>query len=243
MMKVIIADDEIQVRRGLKMKADWEEEGFQIAGEASNGKEALQLVEETRADLVITDVRMPVMDGIEFAGRCHREYPHVKVIVLSGYSDFDYVRSSLIEGVKDYLLKPVAPDELAEALRRVKDEIMLEKKKQLESEKVSRLVHTQLEEMKEQYVLQLVKEEWSEPFAAERLQHLNLGFLAEEEKHVQFFTVELRASAQYSVKELWLPFRMLCKELPISMKELVLFMMRAMQTCFIFFTVKIKRSL
>ncbi|WP_224771268.1 response regulator transcription factor [Metabacillus idriensis] len=213
MMKVIIADDEIQVRRGLKMKADWEEEGFQIAGEASNGKEALQLVEETRADLVITDVRMPVMDGIEFAGRCHREYPHVKVIVLSGYSDFDYVRSSLIEGVKDYLLKPVAPNELAEALRRVKNEIVLEKKKQFESEKVSRLVHTQLEGMKEQYVLQLVKEEWSEPFAAERLQHLNLGFLAEEEKHVQFFTVELRASAEHSVKELWLPFRMLCKEM------------------------------
>ncbi|UOK57428.1 response regulator [Bacillus sp. OVS6] len=127
MMKVIIADDEIQVRRGLKMKAKWEEEGFQIAGEASNGKEALQLVEEIKADLVITDVRMPVMDGIEFARRCHRKFPHVKVIVLSGYSDFEYVRSSLVEGVKDYLLKPVAPDELAGALRRVKEEIVLEK--------------------------------------------------------------------------------------------------------------------
>lgn len=214
MMKVIIADDEIQVRRGLKMKAKWEEEGFQIAGEASNGKEALQLVEEIKADLVITDVRMPVMDGIEFARRCHRKFPHVKVIVLSGYSDFEYVRSSLVEGVKDYLLKPVAPDELAGALRRVKEEIVLEKKQLLESEKISRMVHTQLEEMKEQYLLQLVKEEWSEPFlAAERLQHLKLGFLAEEEKHVQFFTVELRASEEHSVKELWLPFRMLCKEI------------------------------
>lgn len=211
MMKVILADDEIQVRRGLKMKANWEEEGFLIAGEASNGMEALQLVKEMKADVVITDVRMPVMDGIEFAGRCHREFPSVKVIVLSGYSDFDYVRSSLIEGVKDYLLKPVAPDELAGALRRVKEEIAAEKKKQLEADKMTRLVHTQLEEMKEQYILQLVKQDWTES-AAERLHHFEMDFLANKENFVQFFTVELR-SARYSVKELWLPFRMLCKEI------------------------------
>ena len=118
MMKVIITDDEIQIRKGLRMKVDWEEEGFQIAGEASNGKEALELLRNMDIDLVITDMRMPIMDGIELAKRCQQEFPTVKVIVLSGYSDFEYVRGSMKEGVKDYLLKPVAPDELVEALQK-----------------------------------------------------------------------------------------------------------------------------
>ncbi|MGP1908517.1 response regulator transcription factor [Metabacillus sp. JX24] len=221
MMKVILADDEIQIRRGLKMKANWEEEGFEIAGEASNGKEALELVKETCADVVITDVRMPVMDGIEFAGRCSREFPHVKVIVLSGYSDFEYVRSSLVEGVKDYLLKPVAPNDLAEALRRVKEDIAADKKKKLESEQLTRLVHTQLEEMKEQCVLQLVKQGWSE-FEEKRLHHFKLGFLADQMKKVQFFTADLRTAAD-SENELWLPFRMMCREIAGTYEKTAVF--------------------
>ena len=78
MMKVIITDDEIQIRKGLRMKVDWEEEGFQIAGEASNGQEALELLRNMEIDLVITDMRMPIMDGIELAKHCHQEFPNSK---------------------------------------------------------------------------------------------------------------------------------------------------------------------
>src|SRR3954468_3316348 len=123
MLKVIITDDEIQIRKGLRMKVDWEAEGFDIAGEASNGKEALELLRNLEIDLVITDMRMPIMDGLELAKRCQQEFPKVKVIVLSGYSDFELVRGSMKEGVKDYLLKPVAPDELVEALQKIRKEI------------------------------------------------------------------------------------------------------------------------
>ncbi|MGM7723319.1 response regulator transcription factor [Metabacillus sp. Hm71] len=215
-MKVIITDDEIQIRKGLRMKIDWEEEGFNIVGEAANGKETLELLKKINVDVVITDVRMPIMDGIEFVKRCHIEHPDVKVIVLSGYSDFEYVRTSLVEGVKDYLLKPVAPDELIDALKRIQCEIEEEKKKQLETERMNRLVHNQLEEMKEQYLLHLVKEEWSElTIAIERLQQLQLAEFANINARVQFFTVEIRAfdSNPKLVKELWLPFSMLCKEI------------------------------
>ncbi|MGM0874732.1 MAG: response regulator transcription factor [Bacillota bacterium] len=216
MMKVIITDDEIQIRKGLRMKVEWEEEGFQIVEEASNGQETLDLLKMIEVDVVITDVRMPIMDGIEFVKRCHQEHPNVKVIVLSGYSDFDYVRSSMIEGVKDYLLKPVAPDELVEALRRIRSEIKEEKRKQIESDQMSRLVQNQLEEMREQYLLHLVKEEWSElNMAIERLQQLQLDDFANENVQVQFITVEIRGSEHNpnTVKELWLPFRMLCREI------------------------------
>ncbi|GAA3334483.1 hypothetical protein GCM10020331_102610 [Ectobacillus funiculus] len=117
MMKVIITDDEIQIRKGLRMKVDWEEEGFQIVAEASDGQEALELLRSMDVDVVITDMRMPIMNGIELAKHCHEQFPKVKSNCF--YRDtliFEYVRGSMKEGVKDYLLKPVAPDELVEVL-------------------------------------------------------------------------------------------------------------------------------
>ncbi|PMC40830.1 two-component system response regulator [Bacillus sp. UMB0899] len=213
-MKVVITDDEIQIRKGLRMKVDWEKEGFQIVGEASNGKETLDLLNSTDVDIVITDVRMPIMDGIEFAKRANRDYPHVKVIVLSGYSDFEYVRSSLVEGVKDYLLKPVAPDELIQALNRIRSEVEQEKRKKLETEKMNKLVHTQLEEMKQQYILHLAKEELIEiNVTLDRLQQLQLNEFTSKDVTVQFFTIEMRTKDTQALKELWIPFMMLCKEI------------------------------
>lgn len=216
MMKVIIADDEIQIRKGLRMKVDWEEEGFQIAGEASNGKEVLELLGKMDIDLVLTDMRMPIMDGLELAKRCQQEYPNVKVIVLSGYSDFELVRGSMKEGVKDYLLKPVAPDELVEALQKIRKVIETERQKQVETAQMRQLVLSQLQEVQEQYLLYLVKEEWLEfNLVIERLRQLQLEQLVNEKAVVQFVTVEIRESFgnPNRLKELWLPFQMLCKEI------------------------------
>jgi len=220
MMKVVITDDEIQIRKGLKMKVDWEEEGFHIVGEASNGKETLELLNRMDVDIVITDVRMPIMDGIEFVKQCNQYFPHVKVIVLSGYSDFEYVRSSLVEGVKDYLLKPVAPDEIVDALKRIRSEVEEEQKRQLETKRMTQLVHNQLEEMKQQFILYLVKDEWSDlKVAHDRLQQLQLGEFATENVRVQFFTVEMRTKDANLLKELWVPFTMVCKELAQKYKS------------------------
>ncbi len=216
MMKVIITDDEIQIRKGLRMKVDWEEEGFQIAAEASNGQEALELLRNMDVDVVITDMRMPIMDGIELAKHCHEQFPKVRVIVLSGYSDFEYVRGSMKEGVKDYLLKPVAPDELVEVLRKIRKEVEDEKRKQAESARLHQLVHTQLQQVQEQYLLHLVKEEWLQlNIVIDRLRQLQLEDLAAENAVVQFVTVEIREydGSSNRLKELWLPFQMLCKEI------------------------------
>ncbi|MFC0470674.1 response regulator [Halalkalibacter kiskunsagensis] len=216
MMKVIITDDEIQVRKGLRMKVDWEEEGFEIVAEASNGKEALELLENGVVDLIITDMRMPIMDGVELAKHCHEQFPNVKVIVLSGYSDFDFVRGSMKEGVRDYLLKPVAPDELEEALRRIRKEIEEEKQNQLESDRMRQLVHSHLQEVQDQYFLHLVKEEWLQlAMVKERLHQLQLEELAHEFVTVQFVTVEIRENDDKSkrLKEFGLPFQLLCKEI------------------------------
>jgi two-component system, response regulator YesN len=216
MLKVLITDDEMQVRMGLRMKINWEEEGFKIVGEASNGKEAIEWLRTEKIDLVITDMRMPIMDGLELAQHCYEEFPRVKVVVLSGYSDFEYVRGSMKKGVKDYLLKPVAPDELEETLRKIRTEIEEEKKKQAEESQIRHLAMTQFQEVQEQYLLYLVKEAWSEStMVKERLCQLQLEEMTSEHTRFQFLSVEIRDNSKQPnrLKELWLPFQMMCKEM------------------------------
>ncbi|MDN4525637.1 response regulator transcription factor [Fictibacillus fluitans] len=198
------------------MKVNWEEEGFQIIGDASNGQEAIEWLREKEIDLILTDMRMPIMDGLQLAKHCHDHFSHVKVIVLSGYSDFEYVRGSLKEGVRDYLLKPVAPEELEEALRKIRKEGKEEKKKLAETAKVRQLALSRLQEVQEQYLLYLVKEDrLLLPMVKERLIQLQLEGLVEEKTEVQFISVEIRESMgnTHRLKELWMPFQMICKEL------------------------------
>jgi len=212
----MITDDEIQIRKGLRMKINWEEEGFEIAAEASNGKEALEKLEKNHIDIVITDMRMPIMDGIEFAKRCHENFPNVKVVVLSGYSDFEYVKNSMKEGVKDYLLKPVAPDELTEVLRKLRIEVNEEKSKRAELSVINQRALTHLQEEQEQYLLFLVKDEFFRiEDVKERLRQLKLIELSDDDVKGRFLTVEIRNGKQLkkNQNECWISFQMLSKEI------------------------------
>lgn len=104
--KILIADDEYIMRQGIKHLMDWEKEGFTIVGEAGNGKEALEKIEETKPHIVITDVVMPQMDGIELTKYLHIKHPEIQIIMLSGYNDFENVKNSFYYGAADYILKP-----------------------------------------------------------------------------------------------------------------------------------------
>lgn len=106
MYKVIIVDDEKLLRQGFIHMTDWTQSGFEIVGDAANGVEALALVESLHPDIVVTDIRMPVMDGIELTRILKQSYPNIQVIVLSSYNDFDYVKDTLQLGALDYILKP-----------------------------------------------------------------------------------------------------------------------------------------
>ncbi|AEE17937.1 response regulator transcription factor [Treponema brennaborense] len=125
MIKVLIVEDEPIVRRDLVLLTRWEELGCVCAGEAATGKEGIARFNELQPDIVITDIRMPELDGLEMisiiseicavtAGSVSAEF-----IILSGYGDFEYARKAMREGVQEYLLKPVDDDELAAAVRRV----------------------------------------------------------------------------------------------------------------------------
>lgn len=113
---LIIADDEYFIRQRIKKIIPWETLDLEFAGEAENGKQVIGLLESTHADILLLDIKMPQMDGIETARHIKEHFPHIHIIILSGYNDFEYARSLLRYGVKEYLLKPVSPKELKEAL-------------------------------------------------------------------------------------------------------------------------------
>ncbi|GIP23314.1 response regulator [Paenibacillus sp. J22TS3] len=104
--RVMIVDDESILRTGIMHLCNWSEYSIEIVAQASNGQEALELIDKARPHVVITDIVMPVMDGVEFTKLMRKQHPDIKVIVLSSYSEFDYVREVFKYGVNDYLLKP-----------------------------------------------------------------------------------------------------------------------------------------
>ncbi|MFG6150176.1 response regulator transcription factor [Halobacillus sp. B23F22_1] len=118
--RVLVVDDEMLIRQGVINYINWVEEGFQIVGEASNGNEALQQIKELRPHLIITDVVMPGMDGIELVRVVKEKHPEIEIVVLSSFEDFEYVRSTFQCGVADYILKPkLNGEELIKTLRKV----------------------------------------------------------------------------------------------------------------------------
>lgn len=115
MYQVLLVEDEDIIRRGIRNSILWEELGCHVAGEASNGEEGVAAIRELRPDIVITDINMPVMDGLAMIAQTKIEYDYA-AIILSGYSDFEYAREAIRHGVSGYVLKPLNMGEMKEAL-------------------------------------------------------------------------------------------------------------------------------
>lgn len=127
--RLLIIDDELILRNGLRYLCNWEEYGMTIVGEAANGKEALDMIEELEPHIVLMDIVMPIMNGVDFAKIMQKQYPDIKMVVLSSFSEFDYVREAFKYGVSDYLLKPkLKAEELLSLLEKVKGELSLVRK-------------------------------------------------------------------------------------------------------------------
>ena len=123
MLKVFLVEDEVVMRNGIKKNIPWEQEGFEFVGEASDGELAYPLIKKEKPDILITDIRMPFMDGLELSRLVKKELPQIKIIILSGYNEFDYAKTAINIGVTDYLLKPISSAKLLEAVKKVGDVI------------------------------------------------------------------------------------------------------------------------
>jgi two-component system, response regulator YesN len=123
MHTVMLVDDEMFVRKGLRNLIDWESLGYAVIDEADNGEDALTLIKSKKPDLVITDIRMPVLDGLELIGQTLKLHPDTSFIIISGYNDFSYAQQAVRYGIHDFILKPIDEEELTETLKRLSSKI------------------------------------------------------------------------------------------------------------------------
>ena len=123
MVKLFLCEDEIVMRDGIKKHIDWEKEGIEFAGEASDGELAYPMILEQKPDILLTDIKMPFMDGLELSELVKKELPDIKIIILSGYDEFAYAQKAVSLGVTEYLLKPISPAKLRESIRSVAEKI------------------------------------------------------------------------------------------------------------------------
>lgn len=124
MIKMMIVDDEAIVRRGIKTSINWSSYGIKIAGEASNGKNALEQIIKIKPEILITDIKMPITNGLELAAAIRGNHLATKIIILSGYDNFSYAQESIRLKVENYLLKPFGAEELIEVVLKIKKQIM-----------------------------------------------------------------------------------------------------------------------
>lgn len=118
--RIMLVDDEEEVRKAMIRKMEWESLGFTVIGDAENGEEALEKLEQLEPDVVMTDIRMPYMDGLTLIAKIRERYPFVKILIFSGFDDFEYAKQAIKLNVTEYILKPVNGQELAEILKRVR---------------------------------------------------------------------------------------------------------------------------
>ncbi len=128
MYSVFVVDDEPIVLEGIRSKIDWESSGFTFAGEATDGEIALSMLHEVKPDILITDIKMPFMDGLQLSAAIKKIQPWIKIIILSGHDEFDYAKRAISIGIEDYLLKPFTPEELLKSLQKTAVQIDRERK-------------------------------------------------------------------------------------------------------------------
>ena len=119
--KVLLVDDEEEVRNAIEQRINWEELGFEVIGKAQNGVKAMEIAEKLQPDVVITDIKMPYMNGLELARNLKEENPGVRILILTGFDEFEYAKEAVHLEIEEYILKPINANELSECLKRLKN--------------------------------------------------------------------------------------------------------------------------
>lgn len=156
MMKMLVVEDEKILREGICKVGNWEEYDIQIVGAAENGQAALQQIQREKPDIILTDVVMPVMDGIELTRTVYEQYSDIRVILLSGHEEFEYVKKAMEYHACDYLLKPARMEKLLEVVLRVKEEILAERKKKADEELLKIKLEKSIPILREHFMNQLL---------------------------------------------------------------------------------------
>ena len=155
--KVILVDDEAEVIDIIEKKIHWNDLGFEVAGSATNGVKALELVEKLQPDVVLTDIKMPYMDGLELSRRLNREYPNIYIMLCTGFDEFEYAKEAVHLEIKEYMLKPVNATELSESLTNLKHTLDREREEKLNVKKLNDYFQEVLPKLQSNFFISLIE--------------------------------------------------------------------------------------
>ena len=201
---IILADDEQQILYGMKNGIDWESLGFSVVGTAQNGKEALELIEEYHPDLLISDIKMPFMDGLELSKTIHENYINTKIILFSGWDDFEYARTAISYGVSQYIMKPIDYNEMQKLLTTMHEELEKEYAEKMNRTRLENIYTESIPLLRQQFFTQLLTETLTEDYCTLQMKNLTLN-LDYEVFHI--ITVKIRENdlndvlSELSIKE------------------------------------------
>ncbi len=176
--KIVVVDDEVEIREGVVRKIEWEELGFEIVGEAENGIEALEIIEMTKPDLVMTDIRMPFMDGLELIEQISVSMPATKIVVFSGFEEFEYAQRAIHLGVEEYILKPISAIQISELLTGMKQRMDEELEKRRDIDLLRKTYLESLPLLRHQLYAELIEGDLEESVILRKIGNLELSLLS-----------------------------------------------------------------
>ncbi|MDR2028764.1 MAG: response regulator [Treponema sp.] len=178
----VLVDDEPEIREGIRDTIPWEDLGFSFAGARANGFEALELAERIRPDVVMTDINMPFMDGLALADRLLSALADTKVLIISGYDDFEYARKALRLQVYDYIVKPISPGEFKNVLTKLKQTLDAEQESRRDLEHIKKQLAESIPLLRERFLVHLIEGRLDRNTILERLAYeaLAWGLLREK---------------------------------------------------------------
>ena len=156
MYSVFLVDDEPIVLEGIRTRIDWESSGFTFAGEATDGEIALSMIHELKPDILITDIKMPFMDGLELSAAIKKTQPWIKIIILSGHDEFDYAKKAISIGIEDYLLKPFTSEDVIASLKKAAAQIDRERTQLSDISKMKEELKTHEKLVQKEFLINLV---------------------------------------------------------------------------------------
>ena len=175
MYKVLLVDDEALIREAISENTKWEELGYELIGTCKNGREAIAKMEQDPADLLLTDICMPYVDGIELTKYTYEHFRETKVVIISGYDDFEYAQTAVKYQVMDYILKPITATELAETLTTIKEKLDKERFQKSDIQKIKGAYIRNLPILKGRFLNSLLAGNLSAEEVRERLKDYKLN--------------------------------------------------------------------
>ncbi|MDO4565101.1 MAG: response regulator [Clostridia bacterium] len=172
--RVLLVDDEEDIRVGISRKMAWGNLGFELVGEAENGRDALELADQLRPDVVLTDIKMPFMDGLELCRVLSQRLPAAKFVIFSGFDDFEYAKQAIRINVSEYILKPINSAELTLVLGRIKSQLDEERARRRDMEALRRRYEESLPVLREIFLARLLEGHVSSQELGERAEGLDV---------------------------------------------------------------------